>query len=172
MLAIWYQLDYSPAYDSESNGAAERLIREQWTRARVLLKASNLPNFLWGEAISHGNWLRNRLPASRIGNKLPILAWDPNTRINFKTLLNFGTSGFAFIYYSKTVPQKKLRDRSVFGYFVGMDSDTRLIRVFTPENKGIIFCRRTDFKVYKGERLPGVASLLDGIARQANEGEV
>ena len=67
------KLEYSPIYASESNGAAERLIRELWTKARVLLKAADLSNFLWGEAISHVNWLCNRFPASRIGNKLLIL---------------------------------------------------------------------------------------------------
>ena len=52
-----------------------------------------------------------------------------------------------------------------------MDSDACILCVLPPENKGIIFCRRNDFEVYKGNCLPGVASLLDGIARQIAEAE-
>ncbi len=35
-------LEASPAYAMEFNGAGERLIQEHWTRARVMLCASNL----------------------------------------------------------------------------------------------------------------------------------
>ena len=160
-------LDYSPAYASESNGAAERLIQEHWMRARVLLFASQLPNNLWAEAIAHGNWLRNRLPAKRIGGGIPILAWDPSTRIDFKSLLEFGQPGFAFIYRPKATPQKKLLPRAVFGHFVGMHSDTTILRVYVPHSKSIIFTRAADFKKYTLDRLPGVDSLLDGLARQS-----
>lgn len=54
-------------------GTIERLVQENWTRARVLIFATNLPRNLWSEALYHGNWLRNRLPASRLGNDTPIL---------------------------------------------------------------------------------------------------
>ncbi len=37
-------LEPSPAYAKQSNSAAERLIQERWTRARVMLFACNLPN--------------------------------------------------------------------------------------------------------------------------------
>lgn len=90
-------LEYSPAFAAQSNGTAERLIQEHWTRARVLLFASTLPTNLWAEAISHGNWLRNRLQSRRIGGDIPILKWEQRTRVDFKSLLEFGTPGFVFI---------------------------------------------------------------------------
>lgn len=71
------RIDNSPAYASQINWVVEMMIGKHSTRARVLLKAANLPNFLWGEILSHGSWLRNRLPASRISNKLPILSGCP-----------------------------------------------------------------------------------------------
>ena len=43
-------LEASPSYAPKSNGVAERLIQEHWTRNRTLLFASNLPNIVWGEA--------------------------------------------------------------------------------------------------------------------------
>ncbi len=47
-----------------------------------------------------------------------------------------------------------------------MESDTRLIKVFIPHRKSFKIIRRTDFRKYKGDYLPGVEALLDGIAKQ------
>ena len=159
-------LEPSPAYAKQSNGAAERLIQEHWTRARVMLFASNLLNYLWPEAVTHGNWLRNRLPASRINGDIPIKRWDPCSRINYAKLLEFGAPGFAYIYREDTTKGKKLLTRSVFGYFVGMASDLVLIKVFIWHTTTILFVRRSDFRVQNKSTLLGIEVLLDGIAKQ------
>lgn len=59
-------IKFSPAYAPESNGTAESLVQENWTHARVLLHGTNLPFSLWGEALTHANWLRNRTPSQRL----------------------------------------------------------------------------------------------------------
>jgi len=159
-------LEPSPAYAPQSNGAAERLIQEHWTRARVMLFGQNLPQTLWPEAILHANWLRNRLPSSRLKGGIPLLAWDSKLRVNYSDLLEFGSPGFSFIYYKTTAKGKKMNPRSTFGHFVGMDSSTRLAKVYIPYTKQTISVRRSDFKEYKGNILPSVEALLDGIARQ------
>ena len=115
--------------------------------------------------MSHSNWLRNRLPAKRINNQIPILKWNEHTVIDFKNLLEFGTPGYAFIYYSDTVGGKKFLPRSIFCYFVGIESNNTLIRAFVPMSKSIIIIRRQDFHIHSN-KLPGVESLIDGIARQ------
>jgi len=145
------------------------LVKEHWTRARVILFASNLPTKLWPEAIEHGNWLRNRLPATRIQGDIPILRWDSRYRVKYTNLLEFGTPGFAYIYRSHTATGKKLLPRSIYGHFVGMASDTTLIKVYIPQTKQIIHVRRNDFKKYHGNILPGVEVLLDGIAKQVEK---
>lgn len=53
----------SPPRAPESNGMAGRPVKEHWMRARVLLYSTDLKNALWGEAVRHANWLRNRFPA-------------------------------------------------------------------------------------------------------------
>lgn len=60
------QLESSRTYVLESNGAAERLIQENWTPTRSVLFGSKLPHELWGEAIILSNWIRNRISAKRI----------------------------------------------------------------------------------------------------------
>lgn len=36
-----------------------------------MIHASGLPKNLWGEAIMHATWLKNRLSTHRLGNKTP-----------------------------------------------------------------------------------------------------
>ena len=66
-------LETSRPYDRPSNGAAERLIQEHWTRTRVLLFSANIATKLWPEAVNHGNWLRNCVPSSKLHGEIPIL---------------------------------------------------------------------------------------------------
>ena len=74
--------------------------------------------------MNHANWLRNRLPSSRIENRIPILMWNPSTAIQFSKVPLFGQPGFAFKYLADTVPNKTFLPRSVHAHFVGMASDT------------------------------------------------
>ncbi len=45
------KLGPSQPYAPESNGLAERLVQEHWTRARVLMFGCELPKGLWGDAL-------------------------------------------------------------------------------------------------------------------------
>lgn len=160
------KIEPSPAYAPESNGMAERLVQEHWTRARVIMLATNLPHELWDGELTHANWLRNRLPSSRINFSIPLQKWNPSSRIQFKSFPKFGAAGYAFIYYPKTTKTRKLLPRSELANFLGVEGDERMIRVFVPETKTIRRLRRADFHVSKNSPLPSVSSLLDGIARQ------
>ena len=46
-----------------------------------------------------------------------------------------------------------------------MESDTSIIQVFIPHTKQFKIIRRTDFRKYGGDTLPGVEALLNGIAK-------
>lgn len=45
-------------------------------------------------------------------------------------------------------------------------SDTALIKVYIPQTKATISVRRNDFRLYKGNELPGAEALSECIARQ------
>ncbi len=47
-----------------------------------------------------------------------------------------------------------------------MNSHTGFIKVFIPHTKSFKIIRRTDFRKYEGDPLPGVEALLNGIAKQ------
>ena len=94
------------------------------------------------------------------------MKWNNSTRTEYSTLLDFGAPGFAYIYYSETSKRKKFLPRSIFKYFVGMESQTTLIKVFIKETKKIINLRRNDFKRHEDNILPGDGALLNGLSRQ------
>ena len=50
----------------EYNGISERLNRMLLEQMRALLHLSKLPKNLWGEAINHDIWLKNRTPTQAL----------------------------------------------------------------------------------------------------------
>ena len=55
----------------EQNGVSERLNRTILEHARAMLMTANLPRILWGEAMKHAIWLKNRSPSKAIALHTP-----------------------------------------------------------------------------------------------------
>lgn len=164
--------EYSPPYAAQSNGSSERLIQELWSMARTMLFDSNLDLKLWAEAISHSNWLRNRLPASRVDMKIPYSFWF-GKKADVSSLIAFGTKGHAFQYRPSTAPGKKFLPRTLFGLFVGMESENTLFRIYIPSIDEVKVCRKDDFHILKeGTKLPSFDQLTQDIARKQQIQEV
>ena len=53
------------------NGVAEQLNRTLAEHVRAMLHASSLLKSLWGKAMMHATWLKNRSSTHRLGNKTP-----------------------------------------------------------------------------------------------------
>lgn len=70
------------------------------------------------------------------------------------------------MYRPKTAPKRKLLPRTVFGHFVGMESDVSLFRVFNPSAERIIIARFKDSHRIKYTELPNISSFMDGISRK------
>ena len=154
-------MEYSPPYGSQSNGAAERLIQELWKIAITLLHSTELSILLWGEAISHANWLQTWLPSSRINMEIPYTRWFGPTP-DSSTLLKFGTKGQAFINRSENVADNKLLPRTLHRFFVGMEGDSTLYRICILKKEAIVIFRTPDFKVLQSDDtlLPSISSLM------------
>ena len=117
------------------------------------------------------NWIRNRLPNKRIKNKIPVLLWNANTRIDFSRVLDFGTKDFAFVCRRDTIPNKKFLPSTILGHFVGMESDAQLYRVYVPNTNKVIVLRKNYSKIIQDESLPGISALLDSISREIEQKE-
>ena len=55
----------------EQNGVAEQLNRTLVEKSRAMLIESNLPKSLWGYAILHANYIKNRTHTRSIPDKTP-----------------------------------------------------------------------------------------------------
>lgn len=77
--------------------------------------------------------------------------------------------GYAFEYKPPTVTGKKLLPRSVFSFFVGMESANRLYRIFVPSAGLVKLCRIADFKILRQDTsLPSIHTLLEDLARKVD----
>ncbi len=94
------------------------------------------------------------------------MCWKSNARIEKESLIESGSPGFAFIYYGETSRGNKLLPRTQFGHSVGMESDTRLVKVFIPHTNSFKIICRTVFHKCESEPLRGVRALPDGIVEQ------
>lgn len=129
---------------------SETVVLEHWKRQIALKFARKLPENLQGEALQHANWFRNRLPARLIKGKVPILSWYFNIVIDFRSLSSFGQTEFVVIYLSNTEIRRKLKPRSGFSHFAGMNSDTIPFRAYMPKSKMAKAVKRGDF-TFTGE---------------------
>jgi transposase InsO family protein len=59
----------------EHNAVAERLNRTLLEKVRAMLHAANLPRNLWGEALKHAVWLKNRTSTKALGGQTPYEAF-------------------------------------------------------------------------------------------------
>lgn len=102
------------AYSPQSNGKAERLNRTLLEKTRAMLSEADLPENLWGEAITTANYLRNRSPTAN-QDKTP---WELfyGKIPDLSNLRTFGCEAFVHIHKHK---RNKLEDTAQKGIMVG-----------------------------------------------------
>ena len=67
-------IDMQP-YSPSQNGVAKRSNRTLVELAQAMIKAQNLPEFLWKPMVKHVAYLRNRAATRSITNKMQYKAW-------------------------------------------------------------------------------------------------
>jgi hypothetical protein len=92
-----------------------------------MLHASQLPKFLWGEAIKHAVWLKNRTSTKPLGGKTPYKVLY-GTKPNLRGLPEFGSK-----VWVHTPEGSKLDGRSVVGRWVGFDEESSGHRIYSLE---------------------------------------
>jgi hypothetical protein len=143
-------------YCLQENPRAERIIQKLIVGARVLLLSSNLPSFLWTEAVAHFAWLSNHRFsfASKI---IPVSVFYPDSQpIDWNQVLPFGTK----VEFYLEQKQPKLASRLATGYFVGY-ADNKAVphmvhyngaRIFNPDFNKVVVGRI--IKTYWNEYFP------------------
>ena len=102
----------------QHNGVAESLNRRLLERTRAILHHSGLPKHLWGEAINHATWLKNRTSTRALGNVTPFERLY-GQKPNLASVPEWGQR-----VWVHTDSGSKLDARAIEGYWVGYDNDS------------------------------------------------
>lgn len=136
------------AHDSPHlNGIAERLNRTLMEKVRALLHTSGLPHSLWGEALRHSTWLKNRTSTRALGGKTP---WQAlyHAPPNLAGLKRFGET-----VWVHDPTGSKLDVRAWEGRWLGFDVESHAHRVYCPAKATVAVERNVYF---------GAAQQLEG----------
>ncbi len=99
------------------NGIAERSLQTIFNKARAMMKYAHLPNIMWGKAVLHAVFLKNRSPSTSTG--VYPLQFRIGRPYDFTKVRVFGCPAQIFIRPLARV-NPKLSNRSEQGTFVGM----------------------------------------------------
>ena len=104
-----------------------------------MLHASQLPEFLWGEAVKHAIYLKNRTSTKALDNKTPFKVFygvKPNLR---------GLPEFRCRVFVHSPGGSKLDVQAVEGKWVGFDEESSGHRVYHPQKQNISIERSVKF---------------------------
>ena len=112
------------------NGVPERAHYTLLDGVRALLSASGLPASLWGEALKHMVWIRNRSPTKALDGMTPYEAVYGE-----KPMLK-GTREWGSLCWV-TRKSSKIRDRAEEGRWIGFDDSSKGHRIYWPTRRTI-----------------------------------
>lgn len=143
----------------QHNGVAERLNRTLVERVRAAMHESKLPKTLWGEAIMHAVYVKNRTATCSLDGKTPyemLKGKKPNVR----DLPIWGTK-----VWVHDTSGSKLNMRAHEGQWVGFDPESNGHRIYLEDRRTIAIERNISFERLEGPMLGQKDSLLEGESR-------
>jgi hypothetical protein len=110
-------------------------------RARSIAAESNLPTYLWSEAVSMANFLINRSP-TRSNFGVPPETTFTGKPLDLSKLKIFGC--IAYIHVPDE-DRKKMDSKTIKGMFVGYDMESKAYRIYDPLRRKVIISRDVVF---------------------------
>jgi len=133
-----FTLRTTPPHTPIANAISERFNRVLGERTRAMLKAQNLPKFLWTAAMRTVTYTYNRtLGTADNGNLKKVTPFEmlKGYPPDLGHLRIFGCKAYA---YNFDITRKKLDDRAHAGVFVGYDENSAAYRVYIPQTRKIM----------------------------------
>jgi len=124
-------------YTPQQNGVVERRNRTLLEMTRSMLKAKQVPNCFWGEAVQHAIYITNRIPTRALKEVTPYEFYYQR-KPNLEHLRVFGSLAYTKVNDSHL---RKLNDRSKKTVYFGTESGSKGYRLFDPQNQKIIVSR-------------------------------
>ncbi|GJW76447.1 ribonuclease H-like domain, reverse transcriptase, RNA-dependent DNA polymerase [Tanacetum coccineum] len=129
-------------YSPQQNGVVERRNRTIMSTTRCMMKATNMPQNFWVEAVRHAIYILNSVPTKALEDITPYEAIKLR-KPNLENLRVFGC-----IAYAKVPSQRltKLDDRSSRMVYLGNEQGSKAYRLFDPTPQKICVSRDVKFK--------------------------
>jgi transposase InsO family protein len=123
----------------EHNGVAERSNRTLLEKVRAMLHSSGLPKFLWGEAVKHAVYLKNRTATRALANKTPYETAQ-GRKPDLSNLHDWGCK-----VWVHNANGSKLDGRAMIGKWVGFDESSSGHRIYWSERRSVSVERNVKF---------------------------
>lgn len=133
-----FKLRTTPPHTPTANAIAERFNRVLGERTRAMLKAQNLPKYLWADAMKTVTYTYNRtLGTADNGSTSKMTPFEmlKGYAPDIKHLRMFGCKAYA---YNFDIKRKKLDDRAHAGIMVGYDELSAAYRIYIPSERKIM----------------------------------
>ena len=124
----------------EQNGIAEQKNRTMVEKARSMIKARELLNQFWAEAVATAMYLLNLSPTKAVPNRTPYEAWR-GVKPRVSHLKVFGCIAYTTVKSS----HHKLDEKSEKCIFVGYSLQSKAYRLYNPISGKIIISRDVIF---------------------------
>lgn len=122
------------------NGVAERLNRIILEKGRAMIHASGLPKNLWGEAVKHAVWLKNRTSTKALPHGMTPYEMLYGNKPHLAGLREWGLK--VWVHDSNGT---KLDGRAKVGRWIGFDEESNAHRIYWPEKRSVTIERSVKF---------------------------
>eukprot|EP00253_Pinus_taeda_P016095 PITA_16095 len=131
----------SARYTPQQNGVAERKNMTIMDMARSMLKAKNLPNDYWAEAVNCAAYILNKCPTKAVMNRVREEAWSGRKQ-GVTHMRVFGCVAYAHI---PDQLRRKLDSKGEKCIFIGYSEESKAYRLYIPSTKNFFISRDVQF---------------------------
>ncbi|GJX04141.1 kinase-like domain, phloem protein 2-like protein, partial [Tanacetum coccineum] len=136
------KIQLTAPYSPQQNGVVERRNRTIMSTTRCMMKATEMPQDFWAEAVRHAIYILNSVPTKALEDITPYEAIK-GKKPNLKDLRIFGCIAYAKV---PTQHLTKLDDRSIKMIYLGNEQGSKAYRLFDPITQRICVSRDVKFK--------------------------
>jgi hypothetical protein len=160
----------SNPYTPEQNGLCERFNRTIVERAKCLLFEAELDKSFWAEAVNTAVYLKNRSPASGLGQMTPFERWT-GRKPDVSHVRVFGSPAMAHIPKNK---RQKWNKKGTKYIFVGYPENVKGYRLYNPKTRQVTTSRdviimekneinsdKSQIEVKENDKVPEVQEVED-----------
>src|SRR6266849_9770659 len=148
------KIQMTAPYSPSQNGVAERMNRTLVELARAMLTGSQLPEFLWEQAVAHAAYIRNRSYTIANRDRTPYEAWHGN-KPNVTHLREFGTPVWVLLQGQNVT--RKILPKSKGRAYVGTNDASDSVLYYNAETKKILTLRNYKFLTEQKEAAEEIA---------------